>query len=112
MTERLWAPWRLQYVQDEAKSDGCIFCTKPAGDDDENLIVHRGTTAYVLLNLYPYANGHLMVAPYRHLSLPGEFTGEERAEMWELLDRSITALTAAMSLDGSVAAGHSIRVVR
>ena len=101
MTERLWAPWRLQYVQDGGKSDGCIFCTKPAaGDDDENLIVHRGEHCYVLLNLYPYANGHLMVAPYRHLGEVGEFTAEERGEMWELLDQSIIALTGAMSPEG------------
>ena len=71
-----------------------------AGDDDENLMVHRGTHAYVLLNLYPYSNGHLMVAPYRHLAMPGELTAEERAEVWELLDQGITALTAVMSPEG------------
>ena len=100
MTERLWAPWRLQYVQDGSTSDECIFCAKQAGDDDENLVVHRGTHAYVLLNLYPYSNGHLMVAPYRHLAMPGELTAEERAEVWELLDQGITALTAVMSPEG------------
>jgi ATP adenylyltransferase len=100
VTERLWAPWRLQYVQDSGQSGECIFCSKPTGDDDANLIVHRGTHAYVLLNLYPYSNGHLMVAPYRHLALPGELSGEERAEMWELLDQGIAALTTAMAPEG------------
>jgi ATP adenylyltransferase len=100
VTERLWAPWRLQYIQTGTESDGCIFCSKPALDDDDALIVHRGTHAYVLLNLYPYANGHVMVAPYRHLATPGEFTPQERAEMWELLDRSIRALTDAMHPEG------------
>ena len=100
MTERLWAPWRLQYVQDGSASGECIFCAKQAGDDDANLVVHRGTHAYVLLNLYPYSNGHLMVAPYRHLAMPGELTAEERAEVWELLDQGITALTGVMAPEG------------
>jgi ATP adenylyltransferase len=99
VTERLWAPWRLQYIQ-SGGSDECIFCAKPKGDDTENLIVHRGEHAYALLNLYPYANGHLMVAPYLHLGSTAEFTAEERAEMWELMDQSIAALTKAMSPEG------------
>ena len=63
---RIWAPWRLEYVKDAAKDneDECIFCAKPAADDDEaNLIVHRGQRCFVILNLFPYTNGHLMVAP-------------------------------------------------
>ena len=64
MTERLWAPWRMEYIQGGADAPGCIFCDKAASSDDEaDLIVRRGQRAYVLLNLYPYSNGHLMVAP-------------------------------------------------
>jgi len=100
MTERLWAPWRLDYVSGAAAADGCIFCTKPEQDDDAALIVHRGTGAFVLLNLYPYANGHLMVAPYRHVASPGDLTASERAEVWQLMDDGIAALTAAMSPHG------------
>ena len=99
MTERLWAPWRLEYIE-SGGGDGCIFCDKPALDDDAALIVHRGRRCYVLLNLYPYTNGHLMVAPYRHLATPGELDEAERAEMWELLDRGIAALTEAMAPHG------------
>jgi ATP adenylyltransferase len=100
VTEQLWAPWRLEYVQGGADAGGCLFCDSPAGEDAAGLIVHRGERAYVLMNLYPYSNGHVMVAPYRHLAGPGELDAGERAEVWELLDRSVRALTAAMSPHG------------
>ena len=64
---RIWAPWRLAYVKDASKDieEECIFCAKPAQEDDAaNLIVHRGERSFVILNLFPYTNGHLMVAPY------------------------------------------------
>ena len=67
---RIWAPWRLPYVKDASKDneEECIFCAKPAARDDEaNLIIHRGKDCFVMLNLYPYTNGHLMVAPYKHV---------------------------------------------
>ena len=67
---RIWAPWRLAYVKDASKDieEECIFCAKPAADDDvANLIVHRGERCFVILNLFPYTNGHLMVAPYEHI---------------------------------------------
>ena len=69
--ERIWAPWRLEYVKDAAKDSetDCIFCAKPnAGDDEAALIVHRGELCFVILNLFPYTNGHLMVAPYEHVA--------------------------------------------
>jgi ATP adenylyltransferase len=100
MTERLWAPWRLEYVAAAGDQSGCIFCDKPGLDDDEALIVHRGERAFVLLNLYPYAGGHVMVATYRHLALPGELDDDERAEMWRLLDHSVEALTTAFAPQG------------
>ena len=77
---RIWAPWRLAYVTDAAKDieEECIFCAKPAQDDDEgNLIVHRGERCFVILNLFPYTNGHLMVAPLRpHRRDPGDPGGD------------------------------------
>jgi len=101
MTERLWAPWRLEYIEEGSKLPGCIFCEKPtAGDDAAQLILHRGEAAYVLLNLYPYANGHLMVAPYRHVADPGDLEAAERAELWELFDRSLRALRVAFEPHG------------
>ena len=100
MAERLWAPWRLEYVAADHDAGGCIFCDKPALPDDDALIVHRGRHAFVVLNLYPYANGHLMVAPYRHLATPGQLDDAERAEVWRLLDAGIVALGEAMAPHG------------
>ena len=100
MTERLWAPWRMEYIRGGADMAGCLFCEKPAGDDEANLIVHRGELTYVLLNLYPYANGHLMVAPYRHVAAPGDLDGAERAEMWAAFDRALGILGEVMAPHG------------
>ena len=79
MSDRIWAPWRLKYIEaDGPPSSGCIFVELPAQDNDrENLILHRGKTAFVILNRYPYTNGHLMVAPYKHTANLSELTDEE-----------------------------------
>ena len=65
--KQLWAPWRLEYVAAADEQEGCIFCLADAGDDEEWLVVHRGERAFVLLNKFPYASGHLLVAPRRHI---------------------------------------------
>jgi ATP adenylyltransferase len=93
--QRIWAPWRLPYVRDAGKDseEECIFCTKPAAEDDEaNLIVHRGELCFVILNLFPYTNGHLMIAPYSHLASLPELDEPTVAEMMGLSQRAITAL--------------------
>ncbi|MGE5408917.1 MAG: HIT family protein [Syntrophothermus sp.] len=92
---RIWAPWRLAYVKDASKDieEECIFCAKPGAEDDEaNLIVHRGASCYVLLNLYPYTNGHLMVAPYKHVGRLQEIPPETLAEMLGLAQRAMDRL--------------------
>ena len=92
---RIWAPWRLEYVKDASKDshEGCIFCTAPAEDDDRgNLIVHRGERCYVILNKFPYTNGHLMVAPYAHLATLPDLDAETVAEMMALAQKAITVL--------------------
>ncbi len=69
--QRLWTPHRIAYIQSDAQqpaSDGCPFCVAPTLTDEEALIVHRGEHAYVLLNLFPYNSGHLLVCPYRHVA--------------------------------------------
>src|SRR5205085_5550705 len=66
--ERLYTPHRMAYISGEAKSDECPFCAIPGLPDEEGLVVHRGTVAYAVLNLFPYNSGHLMLVPYRHVS--------------------------------------------
>jgi ATP adenylyltransferase len=93
--QRIWAPWRLAYVKDAGKDAGeeCIFCAKPAADDDRaNLIVHRGEHCFVILNLFPYTNGHLMVAPYEHVGSLAELDAETVAEMMGLAQRALRVL--------------------
>jgi ATP adenylyltransferase len=100
---RIWAPWRLAYVKDASKDteEACIFCAKPGEDDDRaSLIVHRGERCFVILNLFPYTNGHLMVAPYEHLATLQELDPETVAEMMALAQRSMTALEETYSPQG------------
>jgi ATP adenylyltransferase len=100
---RIWAPWRLAYVKDASKDieEECIFCTKPAADDDEaNLIVHRGERCFVILNLFPYTNGHLMVAPYSHIGRLQELPAETVAEMMALAQKAMGRLEEAYDPHG------------
>jgi len=86
--ERLWAPWRLQYVQvsSEDKTDKCLFCSKFSETDDaKNYVIHRREHCFCLLNIYPYNNGHCMIAPVKHVADISDLLPHERAEMMELL---------------------------
>jgi len=88
-------------VAEASKSKGCIFCEKPAqGRDEENLIVWRGETCFVILNRFPYNNGHFMVAPYRHVARLDELTGEETLELWRLVSVGISVIEGTMNPDG------------
>ncbi len=101
--QRIWAPWRLEYVKDASKEDEqeCIFCVKPAADDDEaNLIVHRGARCFVILNLFPYTNGHLMVAPYEHVATLPELDQETVGELMALAQRAMGVLENAYEPHG------------
>jgi ATP adenylyltransferase len=100
---RIWAPWRLAYVKDAAKDSEqeCIFCAKPAaGDDRDNLIVHRGERCFVILNLFPYTNGHLMVSPFEHIGRFQEIPPEVTAEMNALAQRSMSILEDVYGPEG------------
>lgn len=93
MSERLWAPWRLEYIRSADKQQGCIFCLKPAeSQDEQNLILYRGKKAFILLNRFPYTTGHLMVALYRHTDDLGEFEVEEQVELLQLTHLSLRLL--------------------
>jgi ATP adenylyltransferase len=97
----LWSPWRFRYVSQASAQDVCIFCAKPADSrDEENLIVHRGLHNFVLLNLFPYTSGHLMVAPYAHVPGLAELKEEAAAEMMLLVRRAETNLRAAYRPQG------------
>lgn len=80
--DRLWSPWRFRYISKASPDDACIFCAKPAEQNDaENYIVHRGRRNFVILNAFPYTNGHLMIAPYGHVGTLEGADPETLAEM-------------------------------
>ena len=84
MADVVWAPWRMTYILAE-KSTECIFCERPREQHDaKNLILWRGRTAFVMMNLYPYNNGHLMVVPHAHVASLTELDPSQRAELGEL----------------------------
>jgi ATP adenylyltransferase len=95
--EIIFAPWRMEYLVAE-KPEGCVFCKCSIRCDD--YIVYQGRTCFVMLNRYPYVNGHLMIIPERHLGDVSEMTREERLEMFDLLDVSIKVLKDAMNPNG------------
>jgi ATP adenylyltransferase len=90
--EQLWAPWRLEYITSADEDSGCIFCAAVDGDDEERLVVHRGGLGIVVLNKFPYASGHFMVAPNRHVGEFGELSAEEIVEIHRLASSGIGAL--------------------
>jgi len=101
--KKLWAPWRMQYVQkiDNPGDEGCIFCEKPKQlEDKQNLILHRGRKNFIILNLYPYNNGHLMVVPYEHTDNCGTLDDETAQELWQLVNTSKHALEQAFHPEG------------
>jgi ATP adenylyltransferase len=101
--KRLWAPWRMAYITGIGgpKDKGCIFCVKPKQRKDAaNHIVHRGKTVFAMMNLFPYNNGHLMIAPYRHLGDPANLTDAELLEMMRLAQACQRAVAASMRPDG------------
>ena len=97
--ERLWSPWRLEYVTGNKAKD-CVFCLAEDAADQRALIVHEGPTCYVILNLYPYNNGHLMVVPRRHVATFAALSPEELHEIAVLTQRSEVALVEAYAPHG------------
>jgi ATP adenylyltransferase len=95
MPKPLWAPWRLEYVQQIDEQPGCIFC-----DPDPQLVLTRGARAFLLLNRFPYSSGHLMAAPIRHVGAYGDLTEAEVLELHRLSSAAIAALDAEYRPDG------------
>ncbi|MBE0576973.1 MAG: HIT domain-containing protein [Desulfuromonadales bacterium] len=98
--DQLWAPWRLEYIQ-SPEDDSCIFCLdeNPA-EDQARLIVKRGEHCFVIMNRYPYSNGHLMISPYRHLSDPAGLESHEILEIHQMMIRSQLVLREICAAQG------------
>lgn len=82
------------------KTDECIFCQKIHGNDEENLVLFRGVFCFAVLNLYPYNNGHLMIAPYRHVGSLQELTKEERSELMDIAALCLDVLKEGLNCQG------------
>lgn len=100
--QRLWTPHRIAYIQGGGapQGGGCVFCTAPTLTDEQALIVHRGELGYVLLNLFPYNSGHLLVVPYRHVAMYDESTVAETAEIALMTQQAMRALAQTSRADG------------
>jgi ATP adenylyltransferase len=98
--QRLWAPWRMQYIRGD-KSGECIFCAAArSGDDAGTHVVRRGERCFVMLNAYPYTSGHFMVSPYRHVGTIEDLDAAEWLDMMTLAREGVAALRAAYRPDG------------
>ena len=98
--ERLWTPWRLAYVSGGADSEGCVFCHALEDDEAAPLIVFRGATCFVILNLFPYNNAHLLVVPNRHVATLAAATRDELHELMMLARTSEAAIAEAYAPHG------------
>lgn len=98
---QLWAPWRMAYVGAEPAAQGCVFCQKAAETDDEsNLVLARGERCFALMNIFPYNNGHLMIASYAHLPTILELDTETMTEIMTMAQRCVKASQEALGAHG------------
>ena len=98
----LWTPWRMEYILGH-KPEGCLLCMKqqePRENDRENYILYRGASCYILLNRFPYTNGHMMIAPYQHVAGLEQLDDKSLHEMMALTQVSVAALNKALSPAG------------
>ena len=98
--KQLWAPWRMEYIQSEIenKNEGCIFCDFPNQKNDlEHLIVYRSKQCFVILNRFPYNNGHMMVVPYKHTSDVLKLTNDELLNLQQNINKSVEVLRNVMN---------------
>ncbi len=98
--QKLWSPWRIEYVRN-LKEDGCIFCRKSGSDQDrDNLVLFRGSETFVLMNLYPYNNAHLLIAPYAHVDTTLELSSQASHEILNLANESMRIIKKSMNANG------------
>jgi ATP adenylyltransferase len=99
--QRLWAPWRLGYVQGARKEEGCIFClAASAGEDADRYVLTRSRACFVMLNAFPYNSGHLMISPVRHVPSIEDLDDDELLELMTLTRRALGALRETYRPDG------------
>ena len=97
----VWAPWRMEYVGSDQTNEGCIFC--PGNDrtqDEKRLILYRGEWSIVLMNRFPYNNGHLLIAPLRHSSSFDSLSPDEKLDLFNMVERSMSVLREVMDPAG------------
>lgn len=101
--ENLWAPWRMEYIlkAKEGEDEACIFCSRiRQKTDQKNLILTRSNLSFIIMNRFPYNNGHLMVVPYKHSGNILDLTSEEQGDLFQLIQLSVKALTQVMAPHG------------
>jgi ATP adenylyltransferase len=96
----LSAPWRWDFICGSKKEDGCVFCLAQRQNDGEAMICWRGEKFFIIMNKYPYSTGHLLIAPYAHLSSPEQMVANGLQEMWDLTNRSLAVLKENFHPDG------------
>ena len=102
--DKLWAPWRIDYIRNDMQDQdsGCFFCKyiENEEDDKENLVLYRGEKNFVVMNYYPYNNGHVMVTPYLHTGDLSDLDTETKTEMMELTDTACNIIRKTMDAEG------------
>jgi ATP adenylyltransferase len=98
--DKLWAPWRIKYIAHANKTKGCIFCAAAKNKSGDNQVVFKTKHSIVMLNIFPYNNGHLMVSPKRHIADINLLTQEEALDIFESLKKAKTLLTKTLKPDG------------
>ena len=97
---KLWAPWRMDYIR-TPKEDGCVFCIKHESNKDrENLWLFRGRESFILMNLFPYTNGHIMISPYKHTSNTDDISSTGNQEIMVLANKSMNIIREIMGAEG------------
>ena len=97
---KLWAPWRMDYIR-TPKQDGCVFCIKhKSNEDKENLVLFRGKESFILMNLFPYTNGHIMISPYKHTSNTDHISSRGHKEIMILANQSMKILKKIIGAEG------------
>lgn len=97
--KQLWAPWRIEYILGP-KPDECVFCLPSPAEDEERLVLYRGQSCFVIMNKFPYSNGHIMVCPYRHVMAIEDLTAAESGEMMNLLQKCSSILKKHFNCEG------------